>query len=329
MSSEAPVAPAANALNLKYNRLFRDGKLMQIHVSKWCMAVRLNPEDLPLTEGSQIPDFVKLGAKMLIDEKELKKFVSVEGAARNYLKHHSNVFPISQAHFVTNKALLGILTKLDELKAKYYEYVDAFVMNYEAHKEAMLTKHAAHRTLLEPCYPNVENILGRFSFNISMFEVAFPKQMREIDLAAVQAEASQRAVMEQRFQREWQSQYQHSMAQVDGFLKDAITTTRGRIVEVFETIAAKIQKREVVSLTNLKTMGGIIEAFDGLDFLDDKVVRGKLEAVKGIIGSNRNFKDDSDAIAALSTAVSEVLTVARETSDLDIVTGEYVRRIDV
>lgn len=193
----------------------------------------------------------------------------------------------------------------------------------------MLTKYPDHRALLLPYYPSPVHVRAKFGFQIGMFEVAFPKQMKEIDLASVQAEATAREDMQRKFQAEWQRQYAQSMEQVDSFLREAITSMRGRILEVFETIARKIKDREVVSATNLKTMAGIIEAFEGLDFLDDKVVREKLGAVRGIISSGRDLKTDYDAIAALGTAVGEVLQVAKDISDLDALTGEYVRRIEV
>lgn len=330
--SETPLAPqvqAATALNGRFQRLFRDGKLLQIHVSKWSMATKLNAEDLPLTAGSVLPEFVKLGNKMLVDEEQLKKFTSVENSARSYLRAHAHPFPIAQAHFVPNKTLVPLMEKLEEYRVKYMGLVATFVDGYEAHKEAMLAKHPLHRAMLLPYYPSADHVRSKFGFHVGLFEVSFPRQMKEIDLAAVQAEASAREVLQRKFEAEWQRQYAQSMQQVDGFLKDAVTSMRERIVEVFETIARKIRNREVVSATNLKTMAGIIEAFDGLDFLDDRVVRDKLVAVKGIIGSGRDFKSDNDALAALGTAVGDVLSVARDTTDLDALTGEYVRRIEV
>lgn len=327
--SEAPRPAQSTDLGNRFQRLFRDGKLLQVHVRKWSMATRLNAEDLPLVAGSKLPDFFKLGDKMLIDEKEIKKFMSVEAAARTYLRTHALPFPISQAHFVPNKVLLGVMEKLEEFRVKYMELVEAFVTNYEAHKEAMLAKHADHRNILLPYYPSAQHVRGKFGFHVGMFEVSFPRQMREIDLASVQAEASAREDMKRKFEQEWQRQYAQSMQQVDEFLKEAVTSMRARVVEVFETIARKIKNREVVSVTNLKTMSSIIEAFDGLDFLDDRTVRSKLDAVKELIASGRDFKTDYQAIDALGTAVGDVLTVAKETTDLDALTGDYIRKIDV
>lgn len=327
--SEAPIPAQSTDLNNRFQRLFRDGKLLQLHVSKWSMMTRLKENDLPLLAGTKLPEFFKLGDKMLIDDAELKKFTAIESSARHYLRGHAHPFPIAQAHFVPNKSLVGVLEKLHEFRGKYMELVDGFVTNYEAHKQAMLTKHPTHREILLPYYPAADHVRSRFGFQIGMFEVSFPRQMREIDLAAVQAEATARDEMNRKFQAEWQRQYAQSMQQVDGFLKDAVSSMRERVVEVFELIARKIKNREVVSATNLKTMSGIIEAFDGLDFLDDKQVRGKLEAVKGLLASGRDFKTDYQAISALGTAVSDVLSVAAETTDLDALTGDYVRRIDV
>lgn len=324
------VQPAqGNELATRFNRLFRDGKLLQVHVSKWSMQVRLQEEDLPLEAGSKIPDFVRLGNKMLIDEKELKKFTSLESVARSYLRANAYTFPIAQAHFVPTKKLLVVLDKLEEFRARYIALVDAFISNYDAHKETMLTRHVAHREDLLKCYPSPEVVRSKFLFHVGMFEVAFPAQMKEIDLAAVQAEGTAREVMQRKFEEEWRKQYSQSMVEVDNFLKDAVASSRGRVVEVFETIAKKVRGREIISATNMKTMHGIIDAFDGLDFLNDTTVKEKLATVKTLISSGRDFKEDNDAIIALGDAVGEVLAVAKETSDMDAVTGEYMRRIDL
>ena len=293
------------------------------------MATRLNADDLPLEEGARLPEFVELGNKRLIDDKEYKKFATVENAARAFLRANAYPFPIAQAHFVPNKTLVTVMEKLNEFRLKYLELVTAFVGAYERHKEDMLAKHPEHREVLLPCYPAVDHIRSKFDFHIGMFEVAFPRQMREIDLASVQAEAAARTELQRKFETEWQRQYAQSMQEVDTFLKDAVVSMRGRVVDVFETIARKIKNREVVSATNLKTMSGIIDAFDGLDFMNDSHVKTRLEAVKGLISSGRDFKGDGDAIDALGNAVGAVLTVARETTDLDGLTNDYIRRIEV
>lgn len=113
--SEAPQPQAPNALNERFQRLFRDGKLVQLHVSKWSMATRLNREDLPLVANAVLPDFVKLGNKMLVSEEQLKKFAALENAARSYLRAHAHPFPIAQAHFVPHRTLTTVIEKLPRI----------------------------------------------------------------------------------------------------------------------------------------------------------------------------------------------------------------------
>ena len=324
-----PVVTPTSDLNSKFSRLFRDGKLLQLHISKWSMSVQLTAADLPLKVGELVPEYAKLGRKVLIDEKEMQKFTTIEGSARNYLRAHSHIFPIAQAHFVPNKSLVPVLEKLEEFRQQYAGRVDTFIANYETLKQARLDKFPNEREQLLPCYPRPETIRGSFGFAVGMFEVSFPKKMTQVGLASVQAEAGARERLQTKFEEEYQRQYAHSMTQVDEFLKEAVTSTRGRIVEVFETIARKIQNREIVSATNLKTMRGIIESFDGLDFLDDQQVRARLDEVKAVIAVDHDFKSDQQALDALGNAVGAVLTVARDTTDLASLTGDYIRRIEV
>ncbi len=330
VEDQGTVVPDAHQpLNNQFQRLFRDGRLVQVHISKWCMSARLNAEDLPLVTDAQIPEFVKLGEKRLIDEQELKKFACLENTARGYLRANSFLFPIAQAHFVPNKTLLAVMEKLDGYRVKYEQAVNEFVQGYEQHKQNMLAKYPGQQHLLLPYYPSAEQIRSKFGFRVGVFAVAFPEQMREIDLASIEAEAEARAEMSRKFQTEWQRQYENSMAEVNGFLKDAVAASRGRVVEVFETIAEKIRNREVITVKTLRTMSSIIKAFDGLDFLDDKALREQLASVKELISSGRDFKEDEEAIHVLTTAVGQVLDVARATTDLDAITGDYIRKVEL
>ena len=51
--------------------------------------------------------------------------------------------------------------------------------------------------------------------------------------------------------------------------------------------------------------------------------------MKSLITTGRDFKEDNDAIDALGAAVGAVLQVAKDTTDIDAITGEYVRHIEV
>ncbi|MBE3144068.1 MAG: hypothetical protein IMZ61_09120, partial [Planctomycetes bacterium] len=72
--------------------IFKDGVLMQVHVSFWSGARILKPEDLGLRED-QIAETYKLGRKFLIPESVIAAFRHVEGKARNLVTKFSYEFP--------------------------------------------------------------------------------------------------------------------------------------------------------------------------------------------------------------------------------------------
>lgn len=313
----------------RYNRLFKDGKLVQVHVSKWSMACKLTEEDLDLAPGEFLPAFMKLGNKMLIDNAVLTKFVSLEGRARSYLKDNSHDFPIAQAHFVPTKRLVKVIEVLNNFKTTYAELTEEFLTNYDTHKEEMLASNPNYRTRLEPFYPSVDWIRNKFGFELSIFEIAIPKRLKETDLLEIKAEAAAVAAMKTKYEAEMERQYQRGVSMIDTFVEGTVQKVRTQIVNVFEVIAEKIKNREVITKTNINSMQGIIDNFEALDFLDDAAINAKIIEVKTLLNSNTDFKEDQQSIQRLGTAINSVLTTAKDVSDVSNVTGRYFRKIDL
>ena len=318
-------------LEQRYSKLFKDGKLVQIHVRKWGMSAQLDQEDLELKEEFKLPDIFKLGKKMLIKGEELAKFTSIEQKARTYLKNNSLSFPIAQAHFVPRKKLLTVINKLNEMKAEYDALTEEFIQNYPTYKEEMLKTYTEHREKLEPFYPTAERIRQKFGFELSIFEVALPKRFKETDLLEIMAQNAAVEDLKGKYEREMEQQYIKGVQNIDSFLKETITALRAEIVRVFELVSNKIKNREVISKTNLSSIKNIIDNFKELDFLDDKEVNSKLDAVLELIDSNNEiaFKSNYAVVKRLEASLNEALDVARNLSDVDNVTGEYFRKIEV
>lgn len=318
------------SLTKRYNQLFKDGKLVQVHVAKWSMSCRLDKEDLGLSDKDEIPEFAKLGVKMLIDEAELRKFNKVEGQARNYLTSHSLNFPIAQAHFVPHKSIMRVVEKLNEFHDQYLDLVDGFINRYETLKRDQLAKYPSKRQALEPFYPTIENLRVKFSFDINMFEVAFPRKMKSITMAGVLAEEKAVERMTTKFEKEMEQQYARNVNDIDQFLKESVTGLRSKIVTTFESIADKIKRGDIITKTNLTTMKSIIDSFEGLNFMDDKAVQSRISEVAALVNNpSTDFKEDFAAVDQLQKAVTSLLDAANNVSDVDSVTGEYIRSISL
>ncbi len=293
------------SLEQRVQRLFQDGKLVQVHVSKWGMAYQSQSKDEEIEKD--LPEFYRTGKRMLIDDAYRLKFQRLETKARNYLRDNSHPFPLADAHFVTRKKLIDVLTGLEGLKKEFNTEKEEFFTKYEIYKAEMLAKYPEHKELLEPYYPSLDKLKSKFGFSYSVYEIALPKKMKALTLEEIQAKNESVEELKKKYEDQMQEQYEKAVEQMTEFVAESAKALRGQVVEVFETIARKIKNREVVTVKHIKSISSIIEQFDALDFFDDKVVKDKLVAVKALVESGSDFKDNHKAIMKLQAALNEVL----------------------
>lgn len=310
----------------KYQRLFKDGKLVQVHVSKWGMGYTTRTKENELEKD--LPDFYKPGKRMLIPDETRLAFQRLETQARMYLHANSLQYQAYDSHFVPRKKLVEVMLTLAKMKRDYYKLVDEFIANYEQYKQEMLDKYPEHREILEPYYPPADKVRQKFSFSVSMYQAAFP-DLDTVSMADLLAQNDAVEELKEEFKAQMEDQRQQALSNMEGFVAESIKLLRGQIVEVFETITAKIQNREVISKTNIKSIQAVIQDFQGLDFFNDKEVQAKLKDVQALLRQDLDFKDNHKAILRLQATLGEALTAARNMSDVNALTGGYFRNIDM
>ena len=320
-------------LDNRFKNLFKSGNLVQVHVSKWSMSTSVQPEDLGLEttkkEDSKIPDFVTLGKKTLFTDDVRLKFGRIESSARAYLAANSHKFPVADAHFVPVKILPVVLATLGNFKTAYLKEVEDLITNYEKYKQKMFDAYPDHKSMLEPFYLGVDQIRPKFGFDWSAFEVSFPKNLKSLSMADVKAQNIAVDAATRKYEVQLKEQYDQHLKQIEEFAQTSALALRSKIIETFEVIAQKIQGNEVVNATNLKTLKAVIDNFDALDFLDDEKVKTSLATVKKLVNCGADFKDDKAALARLSAALNTTLETAKNMSDIDEITGGYIRKLDI
>ncbi|NBQ67396.1 MAG: DUF3150 domain-containing protein [Nitrosomonadaceae bacterium] len=318
-----------STLTEKFNKLFQDGMLVFIHVGKWEMLQTIDQEkDLGL-KAENIPTFAMPGKKKLFPDEIRLQFSRIEQRGRTYLRSNSHKFPIVDAHFVPHRKLVEVYDGLVKIKQEYDKAVTEFLANYEKYKAEMLTTHHEKRASLENCYPPIDTIKDRFRFEITMCEIAFPRKVKNVSIAQVRAQNLAVEKMQAQFELAQEQHRQKLNEQAESFVKEAVVALRGQVVETFQTIADKIGNKEVVTKTNIRSLRDIIDQFSSLDFFDDAEVKARLLEAKALVKNDVVYKDNADAVAKLNEVVGSVLTVARNASDIDTVTGEYFRRINL
>jgi hypothetical protein len=324
-------------LKKRYDKLFQDGKLVYIHVGKWSMRCSLSKEDLEINED--LPSIFKLGNKVLIDpsieetlpqdERIITKFGSIEALARRYLAENSFDFKIAYTHFVPKKKIVDVLNKLIEYKRAFEINTTKFIENYDSYRDATLTKHSKYRELLEPYYPHANELHYYFNFELSVFEVTFPKKIDTLNFETLLAKQAVYEDTKKTYELEMEAQYNKAINRMNDFVSESAKALRSQVIECFENLAFKIKKGEIISTRNINSIRGIVDNFKSLDFFDDTEVDKGLNTVMELVNENNDFKDNQEATERLGIALNNVLEVANNMTDIDTLTGEYFRKLDV
>lgn len=309
--------------------LFEQGKLVHLNVSKWGMTHTLDEEKDLGIKAADVPAFVLPGKKKLFPDEIRLKFGRIESRAREHLRANSHKFPVADAHFVPQKKIVQLINELMVFKTEYDAATADFIANYEKYKEEMLTKHPNHKDSLAPYYPPIEQVATRFSFNIKVFEISFPKEVTSMTMTDILAQNIAVEEMQKKFATQIMEQKAETMREVESFVKDSVMSLRTQIVEVFQRMATKIENKEVISHTNIKTIRSVIDDFDGLDFFDDSAVGTQLAKIRQLVKKDIVYKDNDTAVAELKDALGTALQAANKMTDIDQVTGEYFRRLDL
>ena len=320
-----------------YDKVFQDGKLVNIHIGMWGMSHNLVEEDIKI--DSKLPDLVKLGKKMLIKPAVYNRFKNIEQRIRKYLYVNSFDFPlVSQAHFVPKAKYIEVYTKLNEMKEEYMKMVDEFIEKYEDYKQEAIEFYKEHQESvtvkdLEAYYPSAAAVRKKFHFDIVSFEIALPAEFTELNLQnEINRELNEYDAKRQAlegYKTEYGKQINTHMAKIGDFVNDVTNTLRSKIVEHCTVALTKIQKKEVVSESNIRTLLRHIQEFREMNFVDDKSIEAELKKVEGVLTGDKDFAKDKDAIGLLQQHLTSVVKEAENLTDVANVSGEYFRKLSI
>lgn len=294
------------------NQSFKDGVLMTLNITKWTGAKKLSPSDLGLTED-QIPDFMKLGRKLLMPKEEIGVFVQIENNARNSLERDSFAFPVGGARFIPRSRLLDVDAKLKEYKAAYDDAVQSLLTRYQDIREQMLQKYPEHRDKLEPFYPATHRVERCFSFNWLVFEIG-----------EVGIKEGETVEAYERFKADLKNQF-------DNFLSDVVVDLRYQVQEACLRVAERVTNGEIINGNSIKSLNHIIDKFMALNFVGDAKIETQLQALRATLNTmdGSKLKESADFQKELGTMAASIAKEAAEISDVSEITGQYKRHLEM
>jgi len=319
-------------------QIFNDGILMDVHVRFWSAAKALNPEDLGL-KPEEVAEAYHLGKKMLIPEEVIREFKHIEGQARHLVDENSFLFAIGNARFVPKGLYKKTVDKLSEYRTKYLSLVDDLVTKYEEYREKMLPiyREAAEAAFIRqtptemvfgPDYDReaektkfVENFLAR----IASYYPSAEAIRKRFDLYW---DAYQVTIPDHTLSDEYQSQMQ---GKVTSFVNEVVKVLRTQTLEVCERVRQNLKDGKSFRGQTLSSLSEFIDKFKGLNFVGDKEMELKLEALKKEvleIYPTNQINETPELKEELGRRLNEIVEMAGDLNDASAVVTSYKRKIN-
>jgi len=337
--------------------IFRDGILVQVHVSFWSGARILRPEDLGL-KPENIAETYKLGRKFLIPERVIREFRRIEGQARSLVEKNSYDFPFGNARFVTRRSYRKMIAQLLELQQEYMALADSLVARYDEYRREVypIYKEAAEKAWLtsqppviegslegfeaakqeyiqkfldriNSYYPQVQTLKEKFSLVWNEYEIAAPR-MRETDTDSLLSDFDE----QQRLVLEARSKIQNK---IEEFIGDVVKVLRTKTTEICGNIATAIKEGRIIKSSTIDSLKDFIERFRDMNFVGDQSVSAQLDTLKNELldahpsadFANKENKDLREELSRkLLLVVEEAGKIAEQ--DINAITGDYSRKVN-
>ena len=294
--------------------MFKDGVLVDLHIGFWRAHKSLDPIDLKMRR-EDIPDIFKLGTKLLMPQEELKKFNNLEHKARKRLEALSFPFFVgTTCRFVPLKSLQQVVEDLKKAKVEFEYLVSHMIDNYRDNREKMLIQYHDIRESLEPFYPTITALYNKYYFKWNVFEIG------EITEAC----ASELKEEYDNFKRKLSEEF-------NIFLESSVKELRSEVSSTCVKLLKRIENGEIIKDQTINSVRNVIDRFEKLNFVGDLKVSQSLEMLKGMIatGSGKDFSESVEMKQRLGNLAKEVSVAANDLSDIDTITGEYLRKIRV
>ncbi len=280
--------------------LFSSGILVDLHIGKPTFQKKLSPDDL-LKEAKDIDtSAIYLGHKNLLPKKALAALANTERWARTTLACRSITFPLSDARFVSYKALPELLTKLKEIKNRWNEEVKFLIDNFATFKteQLLILGEQDLRTVQERMnlisikedrvkareelnkwfskkqeenkllYPSTDSLPSLFKFSWRMFKVTSASGLDEMSQLQQEELVEARNTLHKDMQN---------------WLKITTTAMHQALGEAAIKAKGLLEKQGRINARNLRPLFEAFETFSALDFTAQSNWR------KPIVSTNDRF----------------------------------------
>lgn len=297
----------------------KKGVLVSTSVRFWRGCKRLKPEDLGLDPALVSKRLIALGQKRLIPKDALSDFALIESRTHGMIDAASFPFLGGIARFVPNPRLAEVTNRLEELRGEFLEATDRFAENYSQLRDKAMAewREAAYQlpgstehliATIEQSFPAAGSIAKRFSYETQMFQIAAPDGLRlEIanGIEEYEASESRQRIAEQATQR--------LQSELDGFIRESVTSLRQETARLASDVLATIDGSEKgVHQRTLNRLSSFIDSFRTLNFSGDQQLENTLESFRRNLlnRSAEDYRNDAGAMTGLTDGLNRLRETA-------------------
>ncbi|MEM4250938.1 MAG: DUF3150 domain-containing protein [Candidatus Bathyarchaeia archaeon] len=314
-------------------QIFNDGILMDVHVSFWTAAKALNPEDLGL-KPEEVAEAYHLGRKMLIPEEVIREFRHIEGQARRVVDENSFLFAIGNARFVPKNLYKKVTDTLKEYQAKYLALVDDLIAKYGEYREKMLP---IYREAAEAAF--IRATPTEMTFGPEYDREAEKAKFVETFLARINSYYPSPESVRSRFNLWWDAyqisipdhtlsdEYQAQMkGKITSFVDEVVKVLRAQTLEVCERVRQNLKEGKAFRGQTLSSLSDFIDKFKDLNFVGDKEMELKLEALQKEVLEvypTNQINETPELQQELGRRINEIVEMASNLNDVSTVVANY------
>jgi len=291
---------------------------IQLCTKSWPGIVNLTKEDLGV---DKVPEFFHLGNKKLYPAEWRQAFNRKISEGRRVLNENTYDFVLEWVRCSPKGRLARTLEKLAQVQREYLALADEFCEKYDAIRDEWKafceSKHPGSWELMRPHYPPKEILRQKFDFFWAI---------TEIKAAEPPSKTSAPEVLEA---------YQRAKAELEAKCKEAVELAfldyMKTIREVVADLSLKMREGKVIRNDSLEKVRKLHDWSRDMNIFGYKPLEEELAKLKaGLDGVDIKALKNNDALKAeLAGLADQVAAVASKTEDVNAISGNYKRMIDL
>ncbi len=167
-----------NTVNAVLNTL-ANIKVLTFDIKVWSGRKKLRPEDLKLTEGSELPpeSLAKLGSKLVMDPDKLAIFMALrQSAAREALLVGTRFLG---GYAIPAEKVNELMGKINTLKFEFEARKEEFLDRYSESVQSWINANPGWEKVIENAQASGEHVRKAISFSTQLFSIAPVEEHQE------------------------------------------------------------------------------------------------------------------------------------------------------